>query len=285
MVRVTSLAVNYDLVSWRVGRNRILIGDSDGLTFEAQQQKKPKRLRKDGTEYPVKEEPRGRKLARLRERTVLYDATVQSINSIKDVRGAMRDARFVSELDGSAHYFRALKCLNIAYSHTLLGNHLNALALLKRADDLVSTSPASAEQDASAPPTLAISSSASQKLQSHISALLARTHALVEMHKLETNSALAASKLMTSAAPLVQRLSDYPAPGTQVDLKNLVTYPPEIEPVPVKPLFLDVAWNYIEYPGQEKVQRKATDVAVANGLDEKPQTPEKKKGGWFGFGR
>lgn len=50
-LRVTSLAVNYDLVSWRVGRNRVLIGDDDGVAFEPQKQKKPKRLRKDVLVY------------------------------------------------------------------------------------------------------------------------------------------------------------------------------------------------------------------------------------------
>lgn len=285
-LRVTSLAVNYGLVSWRVGRNRVLIGDSDGMTFEPQLQRKPKRLRKDGTEYPDKEEARGHKLARLRERVVLFDATIQSIDSVKILRGAMRDSKFVDELDGKASYFRALKCLNISYSHRLLGNHLNALALLNRAQDLASHAlpePSNANDD-NAPPNLDVQPSSSTNLQKHIAALLSRTHALVEMHKLEESSAVAAAKHMTSAAPLVQHLNSYPFPGTQVDLQNLVTYPPKIEPVPVKPLFLDVAWNYIDYPGRKvEVTKKVEEKPVVNGVEEKPQ-PEKRRG-WFGFGR
>ena len=284
-LRVTSLAVNYDLVSWRVGRNRVMIGDDDGMTFESQHQKKPKRLRKDGTEYPDREEGRGHKLARLRERNVLYDATIQSINSVKDVRGALRDVKFVDELNGKANYFRALKCLNISYSHSLLGNHLNALALLGRAQDLAShSSSVSSSTKDGAPPTLDIQPSSSSRLQEHVASLLSRTHALVEMHKLEENSATAAAKHMTSAAPLIQNLNAYPTPGTLVDLKNLVTYPPKIEPVPVKPLFLDVAWNYIEYPGRKTAPpRQADEKPAVNGIDEKRE-PEKRRG-WFGFGR
>lgn len=294
-LRVTSLAVNYDLVSWRVGRNRVLIGQNDGLTFAAQQQKKKqKRLRKDGTEYPEKEEPRSRKLARLRERVVLYDATIQSIQAVKDLRGAMRDSTFVGELDGKVAYFRALKCLNISFSHTLLGNHLNALALLKRATDLLASTPVPATQNAadeSAPPTLDISPSASEGLQKQVSNLLARTHALVEMHKLEHNARIAAEKQQTSAAPLVQNLMAYPTPGVHVDLGNLVAYPPKIQPVPVKPLFLDVAWNYIEYPGRQAQEAPAkaaapaeADTPMVNGGQSEEKPAEKKKG-WFGFGR
>ena len=284
-LRVTSLAVNYDLVSWRVGRNRTLVGEDDGMLFEPQFQKKPKHARKDGTEYPDKEESRGHKLARLKERVVLFDTSIQSINSVKEVRGAMRDAKFVEELETKANYFRALKCLNIAYSHTLLGNHLNALALLKRSQDLMNAHAPSAtsesKADEEAPPTLDLSSSTYEKLQNHINSLLSRTHARVEMHNLEA----ASQKSTAYDQPLVKNLKAYPPPGTQVDLTNLVVYPPKIEPVPVKPLFLDVAWNYIEYPGR-KAEVTAVDekTPVVNGVADDKKEPEKRRG-WFGFGR
>lgn len=288
-LRVTSLSVNYDLVSWRVGRNRIMIGDNDGLTFEAQKQKKPARTRKDGTELPENEEGRGRKLARLRERVVLYDATIQSIESVKDLRGAMRDESFVQELEGKSAYFRALKCVNISYSHILLENHLNALALLKRAQNMLTAHPPpSSTASTSSPPNLEIPTSESTNLTTHVNNLLSRTHALVEMHKLSSNSATAAEKNMTSASPAVQNLNAYPTPGLQVDLNNLVAYPPKIQPVPVKPLFLDVAWNYIDYPGRA-AQEPVAEVNGKMDVDEptaaRPEPVQEKKRGWFGFGR
>lgn len=92
---------------------------------------------------------------------------------------------------------------------------------------------------------------------------------------------------MTTAAPVVERLDDYPLSG--VDLSNLVTYPPKLRPVPVKPLFFDVAWNYIDYPGRGKAAVEDGTVA-ANGAaqqSEEEKIEEKKpaKRGWFGFGR
>ncbi|KAK5700716.1 signal recognition particle subunit srp68 [Elasticomyces elasticus] len=285
-LRVTSLAVNYDLISWRVGRNRILIGDDDGLSFTALQPKKPKRPRKDGRPYPEKEEPRSRKLARLRERVVLYDATIQSVNSVKDLRGAMRDAAFVTELEGKEAYFRALKCLNISYSHSLLDGHLNALALLQRANELLSDLSPSDAAASDAPPTLHLTTPTAEAAQKHISALLSRTHALVELHELEANARVAAEKNMTSAFPLVQNLNAYPTPGVQVDPTNLVQYPPKVQPVPVKPLFLDVAWNYIDYPGREKeVPVKAAAAPADEPMVNGGQEEQPKKRGWFGFGR
>ena len=85
---------------------------------------------------------------------------------------------------------------------------------------------------------------------------------------------------------MIHDLNAYPTLGTHVDLKNLVTYPPKLEPVPMKPLFLDVAWNYIEYPGREGVVgKKVVEKLAVNGVKEDDKQPEKKNKGWFGFGR
>jgi signal recognition particle subunit SRP68 len=108
-LRVTNLIVNYDLIGWRVGRNRVLIGGRDGVDLETLPVKPPRRLRRDGQQWTKKVEGRGRKLARLRDRIVLYDAILQSIDSVKDLRGAVRDFSFVEELDGKRSYFQALK--------------------------------------------------------------------------------------------------------------------------------------------------------------------------------
>lgn len=75
----------------------------------------------------------------------------------------------------------------------------------------------------------------------------------------------------TSANPqaAIGRLHEYTGDG--LDLSNLVPYPPEMKPIPVKPLFLDVAWNYIEYPREG-----------ARGVE---GAAEERKGGrgWFGW--
>jgi signal recognition particle subunit SRP68 len=108
-LRVTNLVVNYDLIGWRVGRNRVLIGGRDGVDLDALPVNPPRRLRSAGQEWTKKAEGRGRKLARVRDRNVLYDAILQSIDSVKDLRGAVRDFSFVEELDGKRAYFQALK--------------------------------------------------------------------------------------------------------------------------------------------------------------------------------
>lgn len=108
-LRVCNLAINYELVSWRVGRNRVLIGQDDGRSFPELEARRPKRPRKDGKAHVESGESRSKKLGRLRERNGLYDSTIQSIDAVKSLQGAMRDSGFVAELDGRRAYFEALK--------------------------------------------------------------------------------------------------------------------------------------------------------------------------------
>lgn len=95
------------------------------------------------------------------------------------------------------------------------------------------------------------------------------------------------------APPLADRLHELPAEG--VDLKRIVQYPPKMGLIPVKPIFLDVAWDYIDYPGKAKtvaaagVQavKGAVSAAAGQKVEEKPQKQQQQqpRKGWFGFGR
>lgn len=118
-LQITRTAVNYDLVRWRVGRNRILCGDQDGVVLEDKVPRKPKKPRKDGKEWRPQEESTNRKLTRLRERVVLYDAILQSLDSVKELPGVAADAAFLSELESKRAYFASLRSF---HSHHLIPN-------------------------------------------------------------------------------------------------------------------------------------------------------------------
>lgn len=108
-LHITRTAVNYALVGWRIGRNRVLCGDHDGAILEERDMRKFKKPRKDGKERKVLEESNGQKLTRLRERVVLYDATLQSLDSVQELPGVAADQALVNELDGKRAYFAALR--------------------------------------------------------------------------------------------------------------------------------------------------------------------------------
>ena len=161
----------------------------------------------------------------------------------------------------------------------MIGQSLNALALTKHAFDqseqaagFFSENPSSASE--TSPQNIEIRQADVGFLHNLLKGELQRCRAIVQIDNLKVKSKSTAAK---TTIPLIQRLSEYPA--QDVDLENLVAYPPRVEPIPVKPLFFDVAWNYVGYPG------KAPDVVEEGSSKTQEQTAPARKKGWFGFGR
>ena len=273
-LQVTRTAVNYGVIEWRVGRNRILCGTGDGLLFEPEKSRKPIKESKDDESQRPREEPTGKKLSRLRERVALYDSILQSLDAVRNLPGVAADTAFVGEIDGKQSYFRALKCLSIGRSHAINDHVAEALALFSRAHEMIQETTTSSKDtvNSSSVPKLEVSSSEVERASTNISQLVTRYRGLVELGNVSSSG----SRIKTEwKAPMVERLSQF---EEDVDLTNLVDYPAKLQPIPVKPLFFDLAWNYIQYPGSK---------AAVNGTAEKPTAEEKKdqKKGWFGFGR
>ncbi|KAJ5586904.1 uncharacterized protein N7459_002669 [Penicillium hispanicum] len=254
-LQITRTAVNYSLVGWRVGRNRVLCGGQDGLVFEDEPTSKT-------TKGAQRNSGNGKKMNKLRERVVLYDSTLQSLDFILELPGVAADSAFVQELEAKRRYFRALRCLALGRSHSVLGKPKEALALFAQAFDLASSATPQSSADTEGPPRLDVSRAHVSTLESTLRGLVAQYRGLVTLERFDTSSGPSQQR------PLVERLHQY---GAGANLGNLVPYPPQMQPVPVKPLFLDVAWNYIDYPQAAEPETPA---------------PEEKKGrGWFGFGR
>ncbi len=282
-LQITRTAVNYALVGWRVGRNRMLCGTQDGAVLEPEALKQPKKPRRDGRPRKLHEESTGRKLTRMKERVALYDSTLQSLDSIKELPGVAADQKFLAELQSKRSYFAALRCLLIARSHALLQDTKGALALFSWALDLtggVSRDTLSLDDGSAKALNLDVTASQAIFLQELLEGLVLQHRALVDLHNLKGTDDNRSN--IGKPPPLVERLDEYPQ--GDVDLTNLVTYPPKLEPIPVKPIFLDVAFNYIEYPGRT---RKVVEKVVNGHVPGQTGGQEKKEGrkGWFGFGR
>lgn len=158
-----------------------------------------------------------------------------------------------------------------------MANLTNALALVNRAVTLCAQAaqglppapPAGPEPD---PLGIQVTPEAVDSLHQLLDGELQRLRALVSLEKLRQEARDEAAARLDP--PLCQRLHQYPAQG--VDLANLVSFPPRIELMPAKPIFLDIAWNYIRYPTE-------TPDRLAETMPE-PTASQPKKG-WFGFGR
>lgn len=194
------------------------------------------------------------------------------------------------------------RCLAIARSHAIAGNVVNSLALIKHAlDRCKAAEPALSvddnDDDEFTPRNIQVSKQDVAFLHDTLSGELQRHRALAEIFN---NSAKSQTAVASPKKPLSSQLLDYPSGGA-VDLDNIVAYPPRLEPFPVKPLFLDVAWNYIEYPDKQGPQLASAAAAANKGAgagagagkpQEKaaaaaaePEAAKPQKRGWFGFGR
>lgn len=157
----------------------------------------------------------------------------------------------------------------------------NGLALYNRAFTLTSSiSTADDSVDSNKPLRLDVTNDQVKSLDNLLQGLVSQHRALVEIHNLNAEAGKSAQTKGTGSIPHAEHLDEYPANGA--DLTNLVMYPPRLRPVPVKPIFLDVAWNYIDYPGRkQEVQAPAVEKNHAPSAQEKKEA----KKGWFGFGR
>jgi signal recognition particle subunit SRP68 len=174
------------------------------------------------------------------------------------------------------------RSLAIARSHSIAGNAINALALTKYALDKAQEAlpilrTAQAEHT---PLNIIVAGPDAKRLSDLLSGELQVSRALVEMENIQKSDKRSGANV--APLPLVERLSEYPSEG--VDLDNIVVYPPRADAIPVKPLFLDVAWNYINYPSKHvKQEQKPKNAAPEKGTGAGEAKPQKR--GWFGFGR
>lgn len=161
----------------------------------------------------------------------------------------------------------------IAPSH-LAHNTRNTLALYHLALTHVSRSlpyfPASSSLDASNIHSLSITSIHATQLKSFLEALVTRFTALIQLQEYN-NANVSGAK---DHPPLIDTLNKY---SENVNFGRLVPLPPRIEGVPVKPIFFDIAWNFVGYPGQTEEKAGGRANEKANALD-----GTAKKGGFLG---
>ncbi|CAG9937132.1 unnamed protein product [Clonostachys rosea f. rosea IK726] len=282
-LQITRTAVNYEMISWRIGRNRVLTGPHDGATEEYNLSKHRRRtqLKDQSAADGSRELPSSGKLAKLKEKAALYDGTLQNLQTIRELPGVAADVGLATKLDVSVRYFQALTSLAVARSHAIIGNVSNALALIQHALDLsqdaAGEGAGSADSDGSAPLHVDLSNDDITFLIELLTGELQRHRAIVHIENLRKENSKD-----SPTAPLIERLHEYPSGG--INLASIVEFPPKKAAIPVKPIFLDVAWNYIEYPGKA-TQAAAATPAQAAPAPNKPAEPQPAKKGWFGFGR
>lgn len=111
-LQITRTAVNYEMISWRIGRNRVLTGEHDGAIESYVTKKKAKKTQEApeaAEEHKLKEASASKKLTKLKEKVALYEGTLQNIQSITELPGVAADEGLSAKLAAFDSYFKSLK--------------------------------------------------------------------------------------------------------------------------------------------------------------------------------
>lgn len=109
--RMQNLAVlrtklKYDLLSWQIGRNRVLMGDKDGAVLGDGPSVKRKNKLPEVDQPLIKD---SQQVKQQEKKVNLYDKTLQSLEVANELPGVAADEHLAAEIDAVVKYFTALK--------------------------------------------------------------------------------------------------------------------------------------------------------------------------------
>ncbi|XP_049869055.1 signal recognition particle subunit SRP68 [Pectinophora gossypiella] len=200
------------------------------------------------------------KKVRPHDLTRLYEIILQNYTELQQLPGFEDDAAYQKEIETQMTAYRAFRCYYIAQVLTGLRRFREALAMLERCSAYTAESIASKLDDKQLVEKLNV-------LKKDIESCKFEVHAdsvLEDDEEDEETKYTSSGKPYKDKKPLVERLDEY-REDTQVLTKNpnLYKIPPPMEAIPCKPLFFDLACNFVEFPS----------------LDDKTGAADSKKGG------
>lgn len=184
------------------------------------------------------------KKVRPHDLTRLYEIILQSFTELQQLPGFESDSAYQNEIDMQMKAYRAFRCFYIAQVLTGLRRFREALAMLERSSNYTSESLNSKLNDKQLSDKL-------QVLKKDIESCKFEVHAdsVLEDDEEQDEENKYSGKPYKDKKPLVDRLDEY-REDTQVLTKNPNVYkmPPSMEAIPCKPLFFDLACNFVEFP-------------------------------------
>lgn len=191
----------------------------------------------------------------------VFDQILQSAEELNDLPGVFSDETLVQGLNTLVEYYQSRRLAAVSLALREKALYIEALAVVKRAMDHLSIEDLGDLKD------LPISDDDVKKWKSDCHLLLIRSHGL---------AAIASEIGRGRDRPLYvsDDISKYP--GTSDSLENIANIAGHIEPVPVRPVFYDIALNHLE-----------PDEIQSNEAEPEPEattTPERPaKRGLFGL--
>lgn len=183
------------------------------------------------------------KKVRPHDLTRLYEIILQNFTELQQLPGFEDDAVYQKEIEMQMKAYRAFRCYYIAQVLTGLRRFREALAMLERCSNYVADSIKNKPEDKQLLEKLLV-------LKKDVESCKFEVHADSVLEDDEDDEENKYSgKPHKDKKPLVDRLDEY-REDSQLLTKNPNVYkmPPPMEAIPCKPLFFDLACNFIEFP-------------------------------------
>uniref|UniRef100_A0A060T2R0 Signal recognition particle subunit SRP68 n=1 Tax=Blastobotrys adeninivorans TaxID=409370 RepID=A0A060T2R0_BLAAD len=241
--------INYNLLLRRIQRDLLLIGQLEARTKSRSTVSKRLELARDVVR--------------------IYDTVLQSTGELKNLPGLANDEELSSTLETTDAYFNARRTLTVASAYALSGKQVEALALYSLAGQRLSQCPQKVSVELTGD---VISQTKVNELDAEVQRAISRARGLA--HLSQTQQA----QKGTAKEPVLNSLTSYPEGSAEEVLSNLVdtrSVEDRVKPAPAKPVFFDIAFNYIDYDQADKSSVLSADTKTET---ESPKQSEKKGG-------
>ncbi|GAB0091881.1 Signal recognition particle subunit SRP68 [Sergentomyia squamirostris] len=193
------------------------------------------------------------KKVRPADMTRLYEIILQNVTELQQIVGLEEDAAYQEEMRSLNTTFKAFRCYYIALTLVAMKRWKEAVALYERSTNYAK------EALKSNPEAFNLAEDLRHLIKT-IEGCKFSAHAYsVLEHDTPDETGQIFGRTQKSSKPLFNRLSEYKEDAT-LHSKNPNVYKltPDMEPIPCKPLFFDLALNFIEFPSlEDKVESPA----------------------------
>ncbi|XP_076366392.1 signal recognition particle 68 [Tachypleus tridentatus] len=171
-----------------------------------------------------------------------YEIIIQNLKEIIQLPGIDPGSQFVEKIQAEILAYKAIRCYYIAQTFSAAHKWTEAMALYQRVEEYTQH----ALTDMSLNKELY---SSLKEIQGLTEGCKYSAHAMRILGSDETTEKTS----LKDKKMLIERLDQYCEDQTLLSRQpNLAPFPPDFKPIPCKPLFFDLALNYVEFPSLEE---------------------------------
>lgn len=218
------------------------------------------KLSLDDPNAPEKVQIEGKK-TKPQDLSRLYEIILQNVTEMQQLPGMESDAQYQAEIENLALSFKSFRCYYIAITLVALKRWRDAVAMYERSTKYATQATSSNKsvcKDFDLRDEL-------QRLIQTIEGCKFSAHANSVLEEDTSEESVLYGKSTKSSKPLFERLSVYKEdPSLNSRNPNVFKLTPEMQPIPAKPLFFDLALNFVEFPSlEDKVEQKGAAKQAA----------------------